>query len=139
MCRFYFGIVTPSMRLDERLTDPNNWNPALQKIVTLSIAYDGASPRQILESRATIGSFAGGSMLGELLERVPDPRRPSGDQRLGRWGGNVEVYALESGDRKIVITNGFSRRRKDKFRLEKVIHLRKIEGVWTEWKENISR
>ncbi|MDG6989661.1 MAG: hypothetical protein JRN21_10155 [Nitrososphaerota archaeon] len=128
------------MSLDALQSDPNNRNPFLQKIAALSLAYDKTSPKQVLESRATIGTYFGGSILAEILDREPDPRNERlPEQRLGRWGGNVEVYAMANGTRKVVITNGYSRKVKSLFREEKSFMLRRVGKIWTEWKENISR
>ncbi|MDG6918340.1 MAG: hypothetical protein JRN62_02770 [Nitrososphaerota archaeon] len=126
------------MDIAARLVDPNNNNPALTEIVTMSLVLDKASPKSVVESRAKIGAFFGGSILAELLDREPNPGKRSDEQRLGRWGGNIEVYATQNGDRRVVITNGYSRRNA-LFAVEKSVILRKIEGVWMEWKESISR
>mgnify|MGYP001559210287 FL=1 len=130
------------MNLQDRLADPNNMNPLFQRILALSTAYHKRLTKKIIETRTTIGSIIGGSVLGEILEMEPNLTKLEKSKSalkwmLGNYGGNIEVWSSPSGRKLLMITNGYGRRDKKHFKVETIIPVRKFEGIWVEWHESI--
>lgn len=127
-------------KIEERLSDPNNLNPLFQRIGGLANVHFEKMTSKLLSVRSNIFSLVGGSVLAEILDREPDPYRAKSKSvtkwLLGSYGENMECWSSPSGQKFILITNGYRVGNK-KRKIFEMFPVRKQDGMWIEYDEPI--
>lgn len=121
---------------------PANLNPLFHVVLSASVVprLEAGDSFEDVYSWLNVAHRGMAPDLMDILEREPDPRNaksksPFVKYMLGSFTKYIEVWAMPSGQKMIMITNGTKKEGKRK--LYKVIPVRKIQGVWLEYKETI--